>query len=331
MGANGRPDVVLVSGLVDVAHLVGLTRRALGPVPVAVYQHESQLVYPTTTGPDQEAALRNWLSWCAADLVLFNSEFHRRAVVEALPAYLDQLPDRSHRPHLEAVVERFDVLPVGLDLASLLGPSEPEPVAEPEWRPGPEPVAERDPVIVWPHRWEADKDPAAFLAALTKADAAGCRFRLVLAGPDPAGGSEQAVAARQAVVDAFGPRVEAVGPFAPEEYRRHLRGADLVVSCAHQENFGVGVVEAVAASCVPLLPDRLAYPEVIPRWWHPSALYEPGRFGSALVAALDGLDERRAANHGLAATMARFDWAELAPRYDRTLAALASARPGVRD
>jgi glycosyltransferase involved in cell wall biosynthesis len=45
-------------------------------------------------------------------------------------------------------------------------------------------------------------------------------------------------------------------------YWQALRAADVVVSTARHEFFGIGVVEAISAGCWPLLPDRLAYPEV---------------------------------------------------------------------
>ncbi|MCP3993063.1 MAG: DUF3524 domain-containing protein [Actinomycetia bacterium] len=322
---HGQPDVVVISGLVDGAHLLGLARRQLGATPVAVYQHESQLVYPTTSGSDQEAALRNWLSWCAADVVLFNSEYHRDAVAERLPAFVAQLPDQSHRPFVEPVLARFEVLPVGLDLGPLLNTSSASAatstvggvVAEDEG-------LDRGPRVLWPHRWEADKDPAAFERALVKLEAAGQPFELILAGADPSGGSTQAVEARHRLVARFGSRVVAVGPFPVDEYRRLVTSADVVASCAHQENFGIGVVEAVAAGCVPLLPNRLSYPEIIPRRWHSSVLYEPGQFGTALVECLAELDQRRRATAGLAAEMARFDWAVMADCYDQRLAALAN-------
>lgn len=312
VAAHGRPDVVVVSGLVDTAHLVGLARPALDGVPVVIYQHESQVAYPTADGaPDGEAVLRNWLSWCAADLVLFNSQHHLDVVLAAMPGFLAALPEPDHAARWEAVASRFEVLAVGVDLRGLSSAESPPKLS----------AESAAPLILWPHRWEADKDPPAFEAALAKLAAADVEFRLVLAGEDPDGGSTDAVVARRRVLDRFAPLVVAVGPFTDAEYRRWLIDADLVVSCARHEFFGIGVVEAVAAGCVPLLPKALSYPELIPEQWHEHALYEPGTFGSALVAAVHELPARRLATAGMAAAMQRFAWPSVAQRYDERLAA----------
>ena len=56
---HGPPHLLLVSGLVDVAQLLGLARSRLeATIAVVVYQHESQLADPSASSPDQEAALR---------------------------------------------------------------------------------------------------------------------------------------------------------------------------------------------------------------------------------------------------------------------------------
>ena len=48
---HGKPDLIVVSGLVDVAQLIGFVWRSLSPsTPIVIYQHESQLVYPTVSG-----------------------------------------------------------------------------------------------------------------------------------------------------------------------------------------------------------------------------------------------------------------------------------------
>lgn len=48
-----------------------------------------------------------------------------------------------------------------------------------------------------------------------------------------------------------------------ERYWQELADCDIVVSTADHEFFGVSVVEAVSVGCMPLLPNRLAYPELI--------------------------------------------------------------------
>jgi glycosyltransferase involved in cell wall biosynthesis len=318
IGRHGAPDVLLVSGLVDVAELVGMARRSLpSAVPVVVYQHESQLVYPVHEGDyDHGAALRNWVSWCAADLVLFNSYHHLRSVSAALPGFVETLPDDSHRPHLEPVMARFEVCPVGVDLRQVASAGDRQSRSR---RSGP-------PVILWPHRWERDKDPAAFLAALHKLDRAGLDYRLILAGQDPPSGSTYAGGERSRAEREFGHRLAASGSFDRSEYLQHLSDADLVVSCARHEFFGVAVVEAVAAGCLPLLPHALSYPELIRPPWHTTALYQPGTFGTRLIDAVTRVDELRAASVGLAESMHRFSWSSMAQAYDDRLAAVAAER-----
>ncbi len=334
---NGQPDLLVISGLVDVAELLGLARRNLSPdVGVVIYQHESQLVYPVADGQfDHGAALRNWVSWCAADLVLFNSYYHLRAVGEALPHFVTNLPDNSHVPMLDQVVGRFEVFPVGVDLAHLPHEDAIPPIEAslPDDDDG-EGIdhmldsvrsAGRDtgpPVILWPHRWEWDKDPQAFIRALDKVVEAGLEFRLVLAGQDPPSGSNHSTAEREEAEKKFGSWILMSGELDRAEYLDALRRCDLVVSCARHEFFGVAVVEAIAAGCVPLLPNALSYPELIRPPWHAETLYEPGTFGTRLVDAVARIDELRSSTVGLPQTMRRFDWDNLAPVYDEKFQAV---------
>ena len=40
-----------------------------------------------------------------------------------------------------------------------------------------------------------------------------------------------------------------------------------------QDFFGISIMEAVSCGCHPLLPDRLSYPELVPKEYHDDMLY----------------------------------------------------------
>ncbi len=311
---HGRPDALLVSGLVDVSSLRGLLAAAgLAVGPVVTFMHESQLLYPTTGGqPDPEACLRNWLTWFASDAVWFNSAFHRQAVLDELPRWQRSLPDREGLPSAaEVLAERSSVLPVGVDRPA---------GARRRSTGGP-------PRILWPHRWEADKAPAVFVRAIEGLIADGHQFELVLAGEDPMASPD-----RQRLLAVAGDRVVGAGPFDPAAYRQHLHDADIVVSCADHEFFGVAVVEAMRAGCLPLVPDGLSYPELVPDRYHDVALYPRGRFGSRLSDVVGRLPDLLPLIDGLAEALAPLSWSTVARRYDAALddAVLAGAVAGLR-
>jgi glycosyltransferase involved in cell wall biosynthesis len=313
--AHGRPDVVFVSDMVNVAALLGLTRRTLGDVPVGLYLHENQLVYPpppprgdrpnrrNTSDPD-EAGLVNWVSLAAADAVFVNSEHHRTVLCEALPRLLSRAPDHSHADSLAPVVDRIDVLPVGVEVADLVATSRP--------------ATTDPPLILWNQRWEHDKDPETFLAAVRELSDEGVPFSLALAGENVRVDPQEFDLTRRHLGD----RVVHVGHLPEADYRALLRRSDVVVSTARHEYFGVAVVEAMAAGAVPLLPRRLSYPELVPAVHHDAVLYDDGELVDRLRAVLLDLAAARRRVEGLRDVMLGFDWQLVARLYDAALATL---------
>jgi glycosyltransferase involved in cell wall biosynthesis len=306
---QGRPDVVLVSTMVDVAALLGLARASIGDVPVVHYVHESQLLYPPADGRalDRSAALRGWSNQVAADHVVFNSVHHRDALFAALPSFLRSFPDEQHDHLVEVVATRSSVLPVGVDVDELGGTRRGDG--------GP-------PVVLWNHRWEHDKQPDVFAAAVEQLDDQCVPFRLALAGARPT----TPPAAFESLRARLGDRLLSYGDLPRAAYVQLLQRTDVVVSTARHELFGIAVCEAAAAGAAPVLPNRLSYPEVLPnRLSYPEVLPSSIRFdaNAGLVAGLTRLlqdpQERATVAARCQAEAGRFGWRQIAPAYDEML------------
>ena len=110
----------------------------------------------------------------------------------------------------------------------------------------------------------------------------------------------------------------------PEGYVEALSRADVVVSTAFHEFFGVAVVEAIAAGAFPILPNRLSYPELIPSAYNQTCLYDDDEaLAVQLRWALTHRSEVRSVTAELAPTMSKFGWKTLGAVYDTRLAGLA--------
>lgn len=307
VAGDGPPDVVLASSMTNLPATLGAARRMIGDAAVVLYMHENQLTYPVSPRdlPDATYAMINWTSMAVADLVLFNSEFHRGAWFEAIGPFLKNFPDCRHeRSMIDEVAKRSEVLPVGVDLARLDGADG-----------GGEP-----PLVLWNQRCEYDKGPGEFVAAILDVAAAGHEFRIALAGERFVSEPSEFDRLR----DRLGERIVHDGYAGESEYCELLRAADIVVSSAHQEFFGIAVTEAIYAGAFPLLPDRLVYPERIPPRHHDRCLYEDHQdLVAKLSWAVTHRTDRRAIAADLRTTMAAFDWRRMAQHYDARFERLA--------
>jgi glycosyltransferase involved in cell wall biosynthesis len=302
-GAHARWDAVLASTFLDLAGFKGLAGRALSGVPTVVYFHENQLVYPNrhVADWDLQFPLTNVTSALAADECWFNTRWNLDGFLAGIEPFIRQFPD--HRPRgLAARIEaKCAVLHPPFDPAVF----DAAPVTRgPRCR------------IVWPHRWEHDKDPETFFRAIAGLADEGLDFEVAVAG--------QAFAETR---DAFehaarglGERLVHLGePDSREAYARLLASSDVAVSTAANEFFGLAMVEAAYSGCLPLVPDRLAYPELYPaemRYGSPDAL--TSRLRSLIL-------ERPGAGQGREAAR-RFTVSTLAPAYREAFARLAGTR-----
>ncbi|RMH75631.1 MAG: DUF3524 domain-containing protein [Actinomyces sp.] len=309
---HGRPDLVVATDMVDVAALAGLARRALGPTPVVTLLHENQLTYPVAgrADPEPEFAWVTWRNLVAADRVWVNSAHQRHELLAALPAFLAAVPDHDHLGMLAGVAERLEVLHLGVELADV-----------------PEAARRRSadggrPLVLVNQRWDADKDPAAALRAVARCVERGLDVEVAVTG-------ETDSAHRAAVTEALarlGDRVVVRGHLDRGDYVEVLGRADVVVSAARHEYFGIAVVEAVAAGAVPVLPAGLAHDEIIPARHHGWVLYGPGELTARLAATLADLARVRTALADLAGEVRRrFGWPTRVVDHDARVDAVVEA------
>ena len=305
------PDLIVASDMLDVAAFKGLIAgRGVVP-PIVLYFHENQLTYPWSPDDpdpglnrDHHYAFTNLTSALAADAVWFNSEYHQRSFLNALPAFLRQFPD--HRPAWAAaeIAAKSHVQPLALDLSRF---DRFAPTAS---------LADGPPLILWNHRWEYDKAPERFFEILQRCQSAGLDFRLVLLGERYGKVPPIFEQARQqfekellhwGYADTF------------EAYARWLWRADIALTTAVQDFFGGSVVEAIYCKCYPLLPDRLAYPEHIPEAHREDFLYTDDRQAVQKLIQLLSSPQTLPVPGALRSRVSRYDWFVQVNRYDEAV------------
>ena len=321
LATGNVPDAILATDMLNLPAWLGLLHGKLpAHIPVALYMHENQLTYPWRPGEGRDLtyAMINWQSQLAADAVIFNSRFHQDAWFGALPNLLKHYPDYNHTRLVETVRARSHVLPVGIGAQAIANAASQQRVAPTSQSPN-RPIPS-SPLILWNQRWEHDKRPDRFFSLLHRLRAAGVSFRLAVAGEN----FRQAPAEFEAARVQFADAIAHWGYIETRDaYWALLARADLVISTADHEFFGISVLEAMAAGAFPILPARLSYPELIPPAQHGDCLYND-------EADLDAKVHQRMTQSLVAppalqaAVLARFDWRGVTAAYDDFLTRLAA-------
>ncbi len=239
-------DLVFCSDMLGLAEFIGMVPAAVQRLPRIVYFHENQLTYPVEHEReyDYHFAFSNMTTALAADSVWFNSAFHRDSFLAGLDEFLRRMPDYSPLDRLEIIREHSIIKYPGI---------EPFPTRR-KRREGPL-------RILWAARWEQDKDPETFFAALGLLRKRKVDFRLSVIGGGNARTSPEVFARSRKI---FNQQIEKWGYLeSRDEYINALLWADVAVSTAKHEFFGITMAESAAAGAFPLAPDRLAYPEVL--------------------------------------------------------------------
>lgn len=300
-------DGMIVSDMMSLSDFTSLCRGRRPPT--LVYFHENQLTYPLAPGEqmDLQFGFTDITSALAADRILFNSWFHYDQFFSSLPDFLACMPEFKPVWVIDSIQKKAHVLYPGCNF---------DPVKD---RPGPLPAG--PPLVIWNHRWEFDKNPASFFRVLDRVDRMGISFRLALLGENYQVQPKSFLQAKTRFTDKI---VQYGYVESKEGYRSWLKKGTVVVSTANQENFGISIVEALRYGCLPLLPRRLAYPEVLPREFHKAFLYVDEDDFVEKLSMILGEPARFSQNRRVLSDMvARHAWASVIDNYDQALELLA--------
>ncbi len=311
--SNFEPDIMLATDMLDLTTFLALTREKAAGRAAAIYFHENQLTYPWSPKDADPEKLRdahyafiNYSSALAADITLFNSAYHRQSFHRQLPGFLKNFPDHNELDTIRALEEKSSVMPLGLDLRRF-----------DDYRLDAEKSASTVPVILWNHRWEYDKNPEEFFKALLILHEEGLDFRIVVLGE----AYRQYPPAFDEAFDKLEQHLLHVGyadNFA--DYARLLWQADILPVTSHHDFFGASVVQAIYCDCMPLLPNRLSYPEHVPEELHEIYLYN--NFEELVEKLRQRLLTTDRHSNSLARHVARYDWNKVVNSYDDLLESL---------
>jgi len=290
-------DLVVATSMVDFATLRGLV-PSLSQVPSILYFHENQLDYPVSQAQRQrwsiEPAMVQITSAMAADQLCFNSEHNRKTFLNGIETLFKKLPDKPLPNLADTFLSKSKVVSVPIHDAMF------------EAQQGTDSAGE----ILWNHRWEYDKGPERLLAclrALPKERAltfhiVGQSFRR-----QPEVFTDiKALLTERLWLGTWG-YVES-----QDDYLALLDRSSMVVSTALHDFQGLSILEAVARSCIPVVPDRLAYQEIFPsanRYEANDNVEKEARNMADLILTL--LDQPDVS----APDVSGFSWRELRPHY----------------
>jgi glycosyltransferase involved in cell wall biosynthesis len=244
---GGEWDIIFCSDMLNLAEYLGLVPPSIQKLPSVVYFHENQLTYPIAHPQefDFHYVLTNLITALAATEVWFNSSYHKDIFLDELRGFLKRMPDFQPLEAVDDIRRKSLVRYPGISQLLKRGERTPGPMR-----------------IVWAARWEHDKNPELFFKSLQILKANKIEFRISVMGEQFRQVPEVFNSAKQEFsdyIDHWGYQQER------RDYENALLEADVFVSTADHEFFGIGVIEGIAAGAFPLVPDKLAYPETLER------------------------------------------------------------------
>ena len=241
-------ELIFCTDFLNVAEFKGLLPNRFRQKPLVVYFHENQFNYPTQVNDprDLNYAFTNFTSCLAADAVWFNSQYHRTSFMNELSQACQSWPDFPPTQAIDSIPSKSSVQHPGLNLENSTRENTP-------------PTDQSPLRILWAARWEHDKNPELLLEGLRHLQNLQVPFQLDVLGES----FRQTPQAFSTIKTEFSEHINRWGFQSAADYQLALHSNDVFVSTANHEFFGISAAEAIVAGNIPMLPNRLAYPELI--------------------------------------------------------------------
>ena len=298
---NYKPDLILSTDMLDLSTFLALTKTKAF---CAIYFHENQLSYPWSPNDrdfckkrDHHYSFINYISALSADHVLFNSRFHMDIFLKELHSFLNHFPDHNEMESIKIIEKKSEVLSLAIELKKFDTYKN---------------TKHNNPLILWNHRWEYDKNPELFFRSLKRVKDEGYNFDLVVLGENFSNSPE----IFQNAKDIFKENILHWG-YAKnfDSYAKWLWKANILPVTSNQDFFGVSVMEAIYCEAYPLLPKRLSFPELIPNKFHGDHFYQnESELNEKLINIIKTHKNRDL--KALKKVALKYDWNYLASIYD---------------
>lgn len=303
---EGEFDLIIVSDMIDLALFKSVLSSRYKSIPILLYFHENQLAYPWTHRVkkwDRTYAWLNYTSALVADMVCFSSHYNRQSFLQALPSFLNVLPDHHNKDTIEAIRKKSNVLPLGLDFSWKTNACKSQ-------------VPNNPPICLWNHRWEHDKNPQLFFESFIALKEEDIDFKLIVLGKSYNDTPDIFEIAKEKLSD----RIIHFGyAESKEHYYQLIQNVDYIPVTSNHDFFGISVLEAVYAGARPLLPRRMAYIEHFDKF---DVFYEEDI--DFLPALRDILRTDVTMNTNLPKNLEKYNWNTMILQYDDLISSFCS-------
>lgn len=217
-------NILFTSSVLNLAELLGV-RPDLSRCKKVVYFHENQLVYPVREIKDRDCqyGLNQIMTCLAAEVLIFNSNFNRTSFLNSINQFLSIQPDLKLKQIREKIEPKCEVIYFPIKFHQMPKRNEENYNAMLH--------------LVWPHRWEHDKNPQLLTETLLELNKRQIPFKVSIIGENFQATPECFDGIRDKLAD----KLVNFGFLSRDDYIQCLLNGDIVISTAGHEFYGVSM------------------------------------------------------------------------------------------